>query len=217
MSGWIPRTEGRISLAGKALERYKRRDIARLISFVPQDTSVDFDFTVRDIVMMGRHPYMSRFKEATREDSLAAERAMYITEIAHLADRTATSLSGGQRQMAFIAKALAQTPQLLLLDEPISALDIRHQLQTLELVQQLTYDGLTAVAALHDLNLAARYCDQLILLHQGQILSIGTPEEVLTPTSIQEAYEVHVELRQDPWLGSLSITAIGKEEPSLKG
>ncbi|WP_164515147.1 ABC transporter ATP-binding protein [Paenibacillus lentus] len=212
MSGWLPRAKGRISLFGQPLESYKRRDIARLVSFVPQDTVVDFDFSVRDIVMMGRHPYMSRFKEATREDLLAAKRAMSTTEISHLANRAVTSLSGGQRQMTFIAKALAQTPKLLLLDEPISALDIRHQLHTLELVRQLTSDGLTAVAALHDLNLAARYCDLLILLHQGQIHGVGLPKDVLTPSSILEVYEVHVELQQDPWLGSLSITTINTEE-----
>lgn len=209
-SGWIPCSKGQIRVAGKPLRSYKRREIARLLSFVPQDTLVDFDFPVRDIVMMGRHPHMSRFKEVAHEDRLAAEQAMVLAGIAHLADRAVTRLSGGQRQMAFIAKALAQTPQLMLLDEPISALDIRHQLHVLELVRRLADDGLTVIAALHDLNLAARYCDQLILLRQGQILGRGTPEEVLTPPKLLEAYGVHVGLRRDPWLGSLTVTAIGK-------
>ncbi|RXZ80742.1 ABC transporter ATP-binding protein [Paenibacillaceae bacterium] len=214
IAGLIRHAEGKLEIGRKPIESYKRKALARIIGYVPQDTTIDFAFRVRDIVTMGRTPYLARFQQESAEDKLIVERAMKRAGVAHLAERFVSSLSGGQRQLVFIAKALAQTPQLLLLDEPISALDIRHQLQTLDLIRQLAYDGKCAIAALHDINLAARYCDQLVLLNHGSVVSIGTPDQVLTQLTIRSTYNVHAELQQDPWLGCLSVTPITANQNS---
>ncbi|WP_159887190.1 ABC transporter ATP-binding protein [Paenibacillus puerhi] len=214
MAGLRHTSSGRILVAGRPLDTYSRKPLARLISYVPQDTRLDFAFRVREVVLMGRHPHVSRFRGIGQRDRLASEQAMDLCGVRPLADRLVTDLSGGQRQMVMIAKALAQEPQLLLLDEPISALDIRHQLRLLALIRKLTASGVTAVAALHDLNLAARFCDRLALLHKGTIIGQGTPEQVLTPASVLAAYGVQSVVRPDPQLGCLSVTAIGETELS---
>ncbi|GAA3402270.1 ABC transporter ATP-binding protein [Paenibacillus hodogayensis] len=213
MAGFVRPSAGRVLVAGKPVAEYGRKELARMVGYVPQDTAADFHFPAKEIVLMGRYAHMSRFREASRADMEAAARAMQLTATLHLADRPVTGLSGGQRQMVFIAKALAQSPRLLLLDEPISALDIRYQLHVLRLVRSLTQQGLTAVAALHDLNLAARYCDQLVLLADGQTLEIDTPWNVLTPELIRRAYGVHAEVRADPVLGFPVVTAVDSVEP----
>ncbi|MED1797390.1 ABC transporter ATP-binding protein [Brevibacillus porteri] len=210
VAGLTPPSSGQLKILGRPIAEYKSKQLARIIGYVPQDTSIDFDFSVREIVLMGRHPHLSRFGSERQLDRIMAQKAMQQTTTLHLADRMATTLSGGQRQMVLIAKALAQDPQLLLLDEPISALDIRYQLYVLELMRKLTGKGITAMAALHDLNLAARFCDRLVLLHQGEILSMGKPDEVLTPDIIQKAYDVHANVSIDPLLGALTVTALGE-------
>ncbi|BFH63679.1 Fe(3+) dicitrate ABC transporter ATP-binding protein FecE [Paenibacillus azoreducens] len=209
LAGLSQPASGRLRIAGKPLKDYKSKELARMIGYVPQDTSIEFDFQVRDIVMMGRHPHLSRFRSESHHDRIMAQTAMEQTATLHLADRTASCLSGGQMQMVFIAKALAQEPELLLLDEPISALDIRYQLHVLELMRNLSEKGLTVIAALHDLNLAARFCDRLALLNRGEMVNIGEPEEVLTADSIFKTYGVYARVTADPWLGCPSVTALG--------
>ncbi len=211
LAGFIPRRSGDVVLRGKHLSKYRSRELARLIGYVPQNTNVDFAFTAQHIVLMGRHPYKSRFDRENEQDFLISEQAMQATDTQHLADQMITDLSGGQRQMIFIAKALAQQPQILLLDEPISALDIRYQLKVLELVHELTKRGITAIAALHDLNLAARYCNKLILLCNGKILQQGSPDKVINQNSIRKAYEVESHICKDPITLSPSITAYTKQ------
>lgn len=208
MARLLPPSSGGLWIAGKPLKDYSYKELARAVGYVPQDTSVDFDFSVRDIVLMGRYPYMSRFGAETRHDREIVRQAMLKTATLHLADRVVTSLSGGQRQMVLIAKALAQEPQVLLLDEPISALDLRYQLHVLELMRNLARQGRTVIAALHDLNLAARFCHRLVLLANGEVNGSGTPEEVLTPETIERAYDVRAIVRIDPWFGSPCLTAI---------
>jgi iron complex transport system ATP-binding protein len=211
LSGLLRPASGNLFLDGKPLKQYSSKELARNVGYVPQDTVVDFDFTAREIVLMGRHSYLSRFSSESQHDHMIVHKAMQHTATLHLADRIVTTLSGGQRQMIFIAKALAQEPRLLLLDEPISALDIRYQLHVLELMRMLTQRGMTVVAALHDLNLAARFCDRLVLLMDGEIVGAGTPEEVLTPEMIQRTYKVQAKVRMDPWVGSPTITAISED------
>ncbi|MDQ0257290.1 iron complex transport system ATP-binding protein [Evansella vedderi] len=208
LCGLIPFQHGKININGKEISHFIPKEMARIIGYVPQDTSLGFDFLVREIVLMGRHVHIPRFGVEGPKDFETAEAAMARTSITHLADRYVTSLSGGQRQMVFIAKALAQEPGILLFDEPISALDINRQLQVLELIRTLSYEGVLAIAALHDLNLAARYCDRLILIKEGQVIASGSPEEVLTVDTLQSSYGVHSVIREDVIVNARSITAI---------
>lgn len=208
LTGFNPIAKGELFIDELPSQLYKARQMARIIGYVPQDTSVDFAFSAQQIVLMGRHPFIPRFGLESKTDYSIAEQAMLMTDTLHLADQMVTDLSGGQRQMIFIAKALAQQPKLLLLDEPISALDIRYQLRVLELIRQLTNDGLTAIAALHDLNLAARYCDRIILLTHGEMISHGPPSVVLTEKTIRATYGVQAKIQTDPWTLSPAVTAI---------
>lgn len=212
LAGLLRPSSGQLLIAGKPLERHTRKELARIISYVPQNTAVDFDFRVRDVVLMGRFPHESFFGSTQAVDHVIAQKAMQKTGTLHLADRLVTQLSGGQRQMVLIAKALAQELELLLLDEPISALDIRYQLQVLHFMRDLAQQGVAVIAALHDLGLAARFCDRLILLHEGQLIRSGTPDEVLTSSTLRTAYGVETGIYPDPYTGSLAITATHTSE-----
>lgn len=208
LAGFLKPSAGEVLLDGEDMAAISRKALARKLAFVPQDLTVDFDFTVREVVGMGRHPYISRFAGENGRDREVIEKAMRETGTLHLSDRSMPSLSGGQRQMAFIAKALAQEPEVLLLDEPISALDIAHQLRVLSVIRKLCDQGLTAIAALHDLNLASRYCDRLVLIREGEVLARGSAEEVMTESCIREAYGVEAVVATDPSTGKPSVTAL---------
>lgn len=203
---------GVVFIDGRDASRLTSRDAARLVASVPQDTSVDFSFTAREIVAMGRHPHMSRFGSAGAHDIRAIADAVERTGIEAFSDRCVTSLSGGERQLVFIAKALAQEPRVLLLDEPVAALDVRHQLDILLMVRRQVARGLSAVAVLHDLNLAARFCDRLVLMADGQVVAIGTPPEVMTGAALAAAYRVRTAVRRDPDTGALAVTVLAPLE-----
>ncbi len=184
--------------------------MARVIAQVPQITALDFPFTARQIVLMGRNPHLSRFELETPRDRQVAERAMLRTRTLTLADRLIGTLSGGERQRVLIARALTQEPRLLLLDEPTANLDIQHQIGILGLVQELIrQDGLGVVAAVHDLELAARYCDRLVLMSEGAVLATGTPDQVLTPEKLRAAYDVDALPYPDPVTGHLRLAIQG--------
>ncbi|WP_010275154.1 ABC transporter ATP-binding protein [Paenibacillus senegalensis] len=212
LAGLQPYQQGEIKLNQSKLPAFRPRELARIIGYVPQDTSLGFDFSVRDIVLMGRHAHIPRFGLESPRDLEIVQEALERTAIADLADRLVTSLSGGQRQMAFIAKALAQEPGILLFDEPVSALDINRQLQVLELIRELANEGILAIAALHDLNLAARFCDRLILIQDGQLQSNGAPDEVLNPHTLLSSYQVLSAVRHDEMVDAAAVTALGYKE-----
>jgi iron complex transport system ATP-binding protein len=202
--------KGQITLLDRPLARYSARDVARIIAQVPQITALDFPFSVRQVVLMGRNPHLSRFELETERDRRIAEQAMKRTKTLDLAERLIGTLSGGERQRVLIARALTQEARLLLLDEPTANLDIQHQIGILELVQGLIReDGLGAVAAVHDLELAARFCDRLVLMDQGAVLAEGTPEDVLSPDILRKAYAVNTRAYPDPVTGHLRIAVIG--------
>lgn len=207
MNGLINPTRGEICLMGKPLASYPRRQIAQVIAHVPQSTLSDFAFTTREIVLMGRSPHLGRFEIEQGDDREIAAQAMARMHVDHLADRLVTTLSGGERQRVFIARALAQQPKALLLDEPTANLDVKHQLDVLEMAADLArQENLGIIAAIHDLNLAAHYCDRLVLLEDGQVLADASPEDVLTPKNLADAFEVQAQVYRDPFTQGLRLS-----------
>jgi len=204
-------SRGVLYLGGQDLQKIPLPALSRTIAVVPQDTAIDFDFSVEDIVAMGRYPHLKRFQKEGDKDREVIATAMRLTGIAHLASRSAINLSGGERQRVIIARALAQEPEILLLDEPTANLDINYQVEFFELVRRLNRSsGVTIIAAIHDLNLAAQYFDCFILLSGKKIFSLGRPEEVLTADNIRAAYGAETVVQRNPLHGKLLITVIGK-------
>ncbi len=194
----LPLETGCIFLGEEELADLSVREIAARVGVVPQRWEANFAFTVGDLVLMGRFPHINRFQRESAKDYEIARRAMETTGIRHLADRPVTELSGGELQRVVIAQALAQTPEILLLDEPTSHLDLNYQIETGELLQELCRDsGMTVVAVFHDLNLAARYCDELTLLAHGRILAQGGAAEVLTAENLHRAYGIKARVKKD--------------------
>ena len=204
--------EGSVSLHGADLKSLPARKVAELLALVPQIAPYTQGFTAFELVLMGRYPHLGRFQVEGEADDRIAMDAMRLTETESFTTRTLDTLSGGERQRVFLARAVAQQPRVLLLDEPTSNLDILHQLKILGLVRRLVGDGLTAIAAIHDLNLAARYCDRLVLLDKGRVVTDGKPEEVLTAETLESAFGVRSALYRDPITGSLAISLIAPVE-----
>ena len=197
LSGTLSPSKGSILLDGRELHTVPRQELARKIAVVPQDLTVPFAFTAREIIELGRTPYLGLLRGFRVDDRRAVEQAMQLTDTIDLGGRIINELSGGERQRVIIAMALAQEPEILLLDEPTHLLDITRQAEILDLVTELNRDGgLTVVAAIHDLNLAGRYFNRLIILHRGAVLAEGTPEAVLRADIVEEAYGGPVEIVQ---------------------
>jgi len=191
--------EGVVMLENMDTSRLKKREIAKVLSFVPQNTSLEFDFKVMDVVLMGRYPYLSKLRGETQEDIEIAEKAMKYTNTAHLKDRSFMELSGGERQRVILAQALTQQPRVILLDEPVSHLDLQHQVEILNLIKKMCLDNkLTAVTVLHDLNMASAYGDYIVMLKDGRIVHRGTPFETLTAANIKEIFNTDVYVSVSP-------------------
>lgn len=201
MSKTLPPTAGAVLIAGESIGQIPRRRLARMMAVIRQHETVAFDFTVRDTVLMGRHPYLQRFSGESPADIAAAEAAMDLAGIKHLADRSLSRMSGGERQRVALARALAQDTQILLLDEPTSSLDIKYQVEVLSILRKLAAGGRTIAIVLHELNLASQYCDRLLLLSAGRIVRAGRPAEVLQEPVLQQVYGVHALVRAHPHTG----------------
>jgi iron complex transport system ATP-binding protein len=192
---------GSIHFEGEDLLTLPRKQRARTVTFVEQEAATELALTVRQVVALGRTPYQSLWSDGGPDDAAIVARALDAAQMAPFAERDFTSLSGGERQRVLLAKALAQEPRLLLLDEPTNHLDISAQLSVLSLLGGLSTEGVTVLAALHDLNLAAAYCDTVIVLRDGLVFAAGHTETVLTPELIGEVYGVRASVLRNPLTG----------------
>ncbi|WP_423129659.1 ABC transporter ATP-binding protein [Gaoshiqia sp. Z1-71] len=212
ITGSLASLSGEISLHGQCLKSLSLRKRAQNIAIVSQFADAD-QITVEDYVLMGRIPYYSRFQFfETKKDREIADRYMQLTDVFHHKDKLMTELSGGEQQRAAIARALTQQPELLLLDEPTSHLDITHQVRILNLLRQLNDElGLTVLMVIHDLNLASEYCDHLLLFNGGKIVTQGKPDEVLTFETIEEVYQTPVIVRTNPYSGKPVVFLVSEK------
>lgn len=182
--------EGMVLVDGVDLKRMKARELSKKVACMYQSTELSCDYPVMDVVLMGRYPYLKRFQAEGEKDREIAKKAMIASNVWHLKDRRINEISGGERQRVFIARALVQQTDIVLLDEPVSHLDLQHQIEVLDIARKLTDEGKTIIAVLHDLNLASLYCDYLLLLKDGIITAQGEPERVLTEEVIQRVYGI---------------------------
>ncbi len=202
---------GTVKLLTRSMASYGRKERARLIAYLPQNVPLDFPFTALEVVLMGRHPHLSLWHLEDADDTAKAMEAMALTDVAHLGNRPVTSLSGGERQRIFLAQALCQEPQLLLLDEPTAALDPAHQVRLMDLLEDLRRERqLTVVMVSHDINLAAMYGDRVLLLKNGQVIRQGTPEEVFTFHTLEETYGCVVLVDKSPLGNFPRVTLVPK-------
>ena len=202
-------SEGTISLDGRPLDDFSYQESARRLSVVAQHNFYSFDFPVLDVVLMGRSPHKKLLERDNLHDYELARKALAVVGMAALETRSFSSLSGGEQQRVILARALAQQTECMILDEPTNHLDIKYQLQIMDIVKGL---GLTVAAAIHDLNIAALYCDRLIAIKQGQVVGLGTPRELLTEGFIYDLYEVRSTVSIHPDTGRLNIVYLPQYE-----
>ena len=209
MAGVLRPHEGTITLGGRAIDSISRRELARHIAVVPQETHPAFDYTVLEMVLMGRHPHLGVFQLEGPEDVALAHDALAATGSSHLAGRAYMTLSGGEKQRVVIASALAQAPDVLLLDEPTASLDLAYQMEVASLLGRLNHHrGVSMVLATHDLNLAASLCSSLVLVRSGRVLAHGPTREVLTVAMIQRLYDVEADVHFHEASGHLTVVPI---------
>ena len=218
--GTVPLAGGEIYLGGKNNREYTAKERSRFAAVVPQYFTTGFGFRVRDVVMMGRNPYLRRLQSETPQDIAIVEESLRLTNTYHLKDRKITSLSGGERQRVVIAGALAQKPKLLILDEPTNHLDIHHNLEIMQLIKELNQqDGITVFAVLHDINMAARFSDRIILLNEGEQVKTGSVREVICEETLKPVYQIDMVVRNNRLTDSLEVVPLrmNKEKVSFDG
>jgi iron complex transport system ATP-binding protein len=213
LSGTLTPAHGRITLAGVAIRTLSRRELARRVAIVPQETQSTFDFTVLEIVLMGRYPHLGAFELEGADDISIARDALAATGTAALESRRFATLSGGEKQRVVIASALAQASDILLLDEPTASLDLGFQFEITTLLVGLNRDrGVTMVVSTHDLNLAAALCTELVLLKSGHVIAQGATGAVLTAANVRALYDVDAEIAFHPRAGRLTVIPIARAQ-----
>ncbi|RJP86506.1 MAG: ABC transporter ATP-binding protein [Desulfobacteraceae bacterium] len=199
IAGLLHPDKGDLSINEQPIHKYKRKSLARQIAFVPQQMPTDFPFIVSDVVLFGRAPHMGTFGLESRGDVAFADQAMAFTEVGHLAKRRIDQLSGGECQRVFIARAICQNPDIIVLDEPTASLDIAHQLRIMDMMEKMKREkNATVIMVSHDVNLAAMYADTLLLLNRGEIVKHGHPGEVLTYETLESVYGCTLLVDENP-------------------
>ena len=223
LSGTRRPSSGRVLLGDRPLDQLSRRDAARQIAVVPQETELAFEYRAIEIVLMGRHPHLGMFAVEGPDDIRIAQDALAATGTSHLADRPFHELSGGEKQRVVIAGALAQmglgssapsVPSVALLDEPTASLDLGYQLEISSLLSRLNHDhGVTMAISTHDLNLAASICRELVLMRDGRVLAAGPTEDVLTPENVKALYDVEADVHVNSATGHMTVVPVRLATP----
>lgn len=217
MSRTLIADKGKVYLDKKILNEYSSLELAKKMAVVPQNTEISFNFNVYDIIMMGRHPYQKRWSGLNNEDKRIVKEVMEVTDTLKLKNKLINELSGGERQRVIIARALAQKPDILLLDEPTSNLDINYQGEIYDLLKYLNQEfNLTIITVSHDLNLTAQYCEKLLLLKEGKIFASGSAVKVLTEENIKEVYKAEVLIKTNPISGNPFVTLMPETNNKFK-
>jgi ABC-type cobalamin/Fe3+-siderophores transport system ATPase subunit len=204
---------GRLTLDGQPYDAYSPTEFARRVAYAPQETPAEMGFTVAELVMMGRYPHQKGFWGATRADWDAVQQAMMLMQIDHLATRTISQLSGGERQRVNLARALAQQAQYLLLDEPTTHLDLRHQTRLMHTLRQYASEQQVGIlVVLHDLNLASQYADHIVLMQAGRLVAQGTPDAVMQPALLETVYHTPVLTQTNPATGRPLVFALAPDD-----
>ena len=212
LSGVLKPELGSVRLGDRELRLLTARAVAQQIAVVPQETHPAFDFTVMEMVMMGRHPHLGVFQLEGPDDLAIARESLIATGTVHLAARAYMTLSGGEKQRVVIASALAQKPKVLLLDEPTASLDLGYQLEIASLLKQLNHErGVTMVLATHDLNLAASVCDTLVLVREGRVLMQGPTRDVLTTATVEQLYGVIADVSFHARAGHMTVIPVSRQ------
>jgi iron complex transport system ATP-binding protein len=211
LCGVLRPRSGRVTLGDRPLAAMTRRELARHIAVVPQETHPAFEYSVTEMVLMGRHPHLGMFQLEGPADFEAAHEALDATGTAHLGARNYMTLSGGEKQRVIIASALAQATGTLLLDEPTASLDLGYQLEVAALLARLNRDRkVTMVLATHDLNLAASLCDRLVVMREGRVLAQGPTNDVLTGAMVRQLYDVDADVQFHQRAGHLTVVPVGR-------
>ncbi|MEU0894433.1 ABC transporter ATP-binding protein [Streptomyces massasporeus] len=210
LSRLLKPAKGAVVLDGEDIGRLRTRDVAKKLGLLPQAPVAPEGLTVADLVARGRHPHQSWLRQWSSDDADVVERALAMTGVSDLADRPVDALSGGQRQRVWISMTLAQGTDLLLLDEPTTYLDLAHAVDVLDLVDDLHESGCTVVMVLHDLNLATRYSDNLVVMREGSVLAQGHPRDVITAELLEEAFGLRARVIDDPVGGRPLVVPIGR-------
>jgi ABC-type cobalamin/Fe3+-siderophores transport system ATPase subunit len=198
---------GSVTFMAQPVAEYRRRDLARLVALVPQDFAIDFAFTVQEVVLMGRHPHIGRFASPGAEDWRQVDAAMAAIGISHFKDRFVNELSGGEKQRVVVARALAQHTPYLLFDEATSSLDVRYTMQIFNVARRLVKEeGRTVIAVIHNLNLAAAYCDELIFMEKGHVAACGPTDTVLEESTIKRVFGVESRVGFDEFSNTRQIS-----------
>ncbi|MCH1625280.1 heme ABC transporter ATP-binding protein [Fredinandcohnia quinoae] len=221
LSGVESLSTGRIELAGTLIEQHSRKELAKWLAVLQQESLPPIGFTVREVIEMGRFPFQNWLGEEKEEFEPLIESILKKMGLTHLSDRHLDHLSGGERQRVALGKTMAQQPRLLMLDEPTTYLDIGHQVHLMDQIREWQLeDGLTVIAVMHDLNLAALYCDRLLMLNKGRVVEIGTPEEIIRASLIERVYGIAPVVMEHPNFGMPQIIlqghSIGLHNDSVK-
>jgi iron complex transport system ATP-binding protein len=217
MAGILKSQTDQLDILNRPVDHYSRKALARTIAFVPQMIPIDFPFSVNEIVLMGRSPYLGMLGLEQEKDLEIAKQALSFTGVDHLAHRKLDQLSGGEQQRVFVAKAICQEPEIILLDEPTASLDLAHQIRLMDLMEKLKNEhGITVVMVSHDVNLAAMYGDHLLLLNKGEIVQLGAPKEVLTFQTLEQVYGCTLLVDESPLGNSPRVTPVPRKYMNIE-